>query len=159
MEPKKISQSRITMTHQTLPVDANPYGNVHGGVVAKLIDTAGGVVAMRHCQGNAVTASIDRLDFLTPIKVGDVVHVKASLNMVGSTSMEVGVRVEAENIQTGRVRHAVSAYLTYVALDDTGRPAKAPELVLETETDRRRNAEAKARRELRKAERMRERTI
>ena len=159
MEPRTVTDSRITMTHQMLPVDANPYGNVHGGVVAKLIDTAGGVVAMRHCRGNAVTASIDRLDFMAPVKVGDVIHVKASLNMVGSTSMEVGVRVEAENIQTGRVRHACSAYLTYVALDDTGRPVKAPELVLETETDQRRNAEAKARRQLRKAERLRENTI
>jgi len=159
MEPRTVTDSRITMIHQMLPVDANPYGNVHGGVVAKLIDTAGGVVAMRHCQGNAVTASIDRLDFLTPIKVGDLVHVKASLNMVGTTSMEVGVRVEAENIQTGRLRHAVSAYLTYVALDDTGRPIKAPELILETDTDKRRFVEAKARRELRKAERMRENTI
>jgi uncharacterized protein (TIGR00369 family) len=141
------------------PPDANPAGNVHGGVIMRHIDTAGGVVAIRHARGNAVTASVDRLDFLAPVFVGDLVIVKASLNMVGKTSMEAGVRVEAENLFTGDVRHCASAYITYVALDKKGKPTEIPELVLETEEEKRRNTEAQARRTMRQAERMREKTI
>ena len=107
---KPASASAVTLSHLVLPDDANPAGNVHGGVILKLIDTAAGVVAMRHVRGLAVTASIDRMDFLKPVYVGELVILKASLNMVGRTSMEVGVRVEAENLQTGEVRHTNSAY-------------------------------------------------
>ena len=92
------------MTQLMSPEDANPYGNVHGGVIMKLIDAAGGVVAVRHCRSNVVTASIDRLDFLLPIFIGDLVTLKASLNLVGRTSMEIGVRVEAEDLRTGEIR-------------------------------------------------------
>ncbi len=123
--------------------DANPYGNVHGGVIMKLIDTAAGVVAIRHCRSNVVTASIDRLDLLLPIFIGDFVTFKASLNLVGRTSMEMGVRVEAEDLRTGEIRKAASAYLIYVALDSDGRPTRVPPLILETEEDIRRNSEAK----------------
>jgi uncharacterized protein (TIGR00369 family) len=147
---KSAAESAVIMTHQVLPHDANPAGNVHGGVILKHIDTAAGVVAMRHVRGWAVTASIDRMDFLKPVFVGELVIIKASLNMVGRTSMEIGVRVEAENLLTGAVRHTNSAYLTFVALDEHGSPKPAPPLVIEGETAQRRLHEALRRRELRR---------
>lgn len=159
MQEKPVSASSLVMAHQMLPQDANPAGNVHGGVIMKHIDTAGGVVAMRHVRGNAVTASIDRLDFLAPVFVGDLIIVKASVNMVGTTSMEVGVRVEAENLLSGGVRHCASAYITYVALDENGRPTSVPGLALETDEESRRNHEAQARRTMRQAEKLREKTV
>lgn len=147
---KPASASAVTLSHLVLPDDANPAGNVHGGVILKLIDTAAGVVAMRHVRGLAVTASIDRMDFLKPVFVGELVILKASLNMVGRTSMEVGVRVEAENLYTGQVRHTNSAYLTFVALDEAGRPRTVPPLLLDSEEARRREREALRRREMRR---------
>lgn len=137
------------MAQQMNPQDANPYGNVHGGVLMKLIDTAAGAVAIRHSRSNAVTASVDRLDFHSPVFVGDLVTFKASLNMTGRTSMEIGVRVESENLHTGEIRKTASAYLTFVAIGDDGKPVEIPPLVPEAEEDIRRNCEAKARRELR----------
>jgi uncharacterized protein (TIGR00369 family) len=156
LEGRKVSDSSVVMAQVMIPQDANPSGNVHGGVIMKLIDTAAGVVASRHARSNAVTASIDRLDFHHPVFVGDLLFVKGSLNFVGKTSMEVGVRVEAENIMTGEVRHTASAYLTFVALADNGKPREVPPLILETEDELRRNREAKIRREARLAERRRE---
>ena len=103
---KSPRETEVIMTHRVLPQDANPAGNLHGGVILKHVDTAGGVVAMRHCRGNVVTASIDRMDFLAPAYVGELLTFKARLNSVGSSSMEVGVRVEAENLFTGKVRHS-----------------------------------------------------
>lgn len=153
MQAKTVSESSITMTQVMMPQDTNFAGNVHGGVIMKLIDDAGGVVASRHTRTNVVTASIDRLDFHHPVYVGDLVTLKASINMVGKTSMEVGVRVEAEAIITGEVRHTASAYLTYVALDDKGRPTPVTPLILDSEEARRRNREAVARREARLRER------
>ncbi|GAB6175752.1 acyl-CoA thioesterase [Desulfobaculum senezii] len=153
MPGKTVRESRISMSQLMLPQDANPAGNVHGGVVMKLIDNAGAVVAMRHVRGNVVTASIDRMDFLHPVFVGDLVHVKACLNYVGTSSMEVGVRVNAENILTGELRHAVSAYLTFVALDEDGKPMQAPPLIAETSEDFRRRDAAQARRSVRLTER------
>ncbi len=135
------------------PQDVNPAGNVHGGVIMKLIDDAAGVVASRHARTNVVTASIDRLDFHNPVFVGDLLFLKGSLNMVGRTSMEIGVRVEAENIVTGELRHTASAYLTFVALDEKGKPREIPPLIIETEEEVRRNREAKIRRQLRLTER------
>ena len=146
---RAASESEVIMARIMLPEDANPSGNIHGGVVLKYIDEAGGVVAMRHSRGNAVTASIDRTDFLAPVFVGELVTFKASLNHVGRTSMEVGVRVEAENTFTGHVRHTNSAYVTYVALDESGRPRPVPPLVLDTETAIRRHNEALRRKRLR----------
>jgi acyl-CoA hydrolase len=139
-----------------MPEDANPAGNVHGGVVMKYIDTAAGVVAARHARSNVVTASIERLDFIHPVYVGNLLSLKASLNMVGTTSMEVGVRAETEDLLTGEVRHTVSAYLTVVALDANGRPKRVPRLILESEDEKRRNREALRRREVKLAERKRE---
>jgi uncharacterized protein (TIGR00369 family) len=129
-----------------LPSDANPSGNVHGGTIMRLADTVGGVVAMRHCRRQVVTARIDEMSFLHPVFVGDLVTLKASVNDVGRTSMEVGVRVEAENLRTGKVAHTSSAHLVYVALDPEGRPAAVPPLIADTEDERRRMAEAKLRR-------------
>lgn len=156
MEGKKVKDSSVAMSHFMLPQDANPAGNVHGGVVIKHIDSAAGVVAIRHARGNAVTASIDRLDFHYPVFVGNLLILKASINMVGRTSMEIGVRAESENLVTGRVYHTASAYLTFVALDQNGRPQEAPPLILETEDEKRRNREALARRKVRLAEKKKE---
>jgi acyl-CoA hydrolase len=156
MEGKRIKDSSVITAQMMIPQDANPAGNVHGGVVVKIIDEAAGVVAARHSRTNVVTASIDRLDLHTPVLVGDLLFFKASLNFVGRTSMEIGVRVEAENLMTGEVRHAASAYLTYVAIDRQGKPTPVPPLILDTDDERRRNREAKARREMRLAERKKE---
>ena len=156
MEGKRIKASSVIIAQVMIPQDANPAGNVHGGVIMKLIDTAAAVVATRHSRCNAVTASIDRLDFHHPVFVGDLLFFKASLNMVGRTSMEVGVRVEAENLISGELRHTASAYLTFVALDKDGRPQAVPPLIVETDDEKRRNREAKTRREVRLAERKQE---
>ena len=153
---KSVKETAVTVSQVMMPQDINKAGNVHGGVVMKLIDTVAAVVAARHCRCNVVTASIDRMDFLYPLYVGDLVICKASLNYVGRTSMEIGVRVETENLRTGEVRHTVSAYLTMVALDTAGRPTKIPPLILETDADRRRNRQAVARREARLRERQTE---
>ena len=156
MEGKRVKDSSVITAQMMIPQDANPAGNVHGGVVVKIIDEAAGVVAARHSRSNVVTASIDRMDFHHPIFVGDLLFFKASLNFVGRTSMEIGVRVEAENLMTGEVKHAASAYLTYVAIDRKGRPVEVPPLIVETDGERRRFREAKSRREMRLAERHKE---
>ncbi len=156
MEGKSPRESETIMALEMNPEHANPAGNVHGGVIMKLIDTAAGVVAKRHARSNVVTASIDRLDFINPVYVGDLVILKARINYVGKTSMEVGVRVESENTITGEVRHTSSAYLTFVALDEKGKPKKVPPLILMTEDDKRRHAEAMERRRMRLEEKERE---
>jgi uncharacterized protein (TIGR00369 family) len=152
MKEKTIRESSIIMAQVMNPEDANPAGNVHGGVIMKLIDTAGGVAAIRHVRSNVVTASVDRLDFFHPVFIGDFVTLRASVNFVGKTSMEVGVRVEAENLRAGKRRHTSTAYLTYVALDSNGHPLPLPPLIPETDEEKRRHREAKARRETRLAE-------
>lgn len=154
---KNIGDTEVVLTHRTMPEDANPSGNVFGGVILRLVDHAGAVVALRHCRKRVVTASIERMDFRAPVYVGELLFLKASVNFAGSTSMEVGVRVEAENLYTGNVRHVGSAYLTFVALDDDGKPAPVPPLVPATDEHARRFAEAQARRDTRREERRRER--
>ena len=156
MGGKTVNQSAVTMAQQMNLSDANQAGNVHGGIIMKLIDTAAGVVAFRHARANIVTASIDRLDFLHPVFVGDFVTLTASINFVGRTSMEIGVRVESENLMTGEKRHTSTAYLTFVALDSDGRPMPLPPLILETDEQRRRNDAARVRRENRLAEKAKE---
>jgi len=156
MEGKRVKESSVTISHVMLPQDANPAGNIHGGVVIKNIDSVAGVVATRHARCNTVTASIDRLDFHSPVFIGNLLTLKASVNIVGRSSMEIGVRVEAEDLVTGQVRHTASAYLTFVALDENGRPKKIPSLILETEDEKRRNRESQERRESRLAEKKRE---
>ncbi len=137
------------MAHMMLPEDANPSGNVHGGVIMKHIDNAAGVAAIRHSRCNVVTASIDRMNFHFPVYIGNLLTLKASVNHVGRSSMEIGVRAEAENLVTGKVRHVVTSYLTFVALDDNGRPTPVPPLILETEDEKRRNCQAEERRAIR----------
>ena len=156
MKGKRIRESAVTLAQVMNPQDANPAGNVHGGVIMKLIDTAAGAAAIKHAGANCVTASIDRLDFHNPVFVGDLVTLRASITYAGKSSMEAGVRVESENLLTGKVRHTVSAYLTFVALDKDGRPTPIPELILETADEQRRNREARARRETRLREKTKE---
>jgi uncharacterized protein (TIGR00369 family) len=146
-----VADSQVVMSMQMNPADANPSGDVHGGTIMKLVDTAAGVCAIRHCRTRVVTVTMDSMSFLHPVYVGDVVTLYASVNDTGNTSLEVGVRVEAENIRTGVKLHTSSAYLVFVALDDQGKPTKVPPLVVETEAERRRQAHAKIRRETRKA--------
>lgn len=139
------------MARTMLPSDANPYGNVHGGEIMKLIDEVAGAAATRHARGRVVTAFVDELSFLAPVYVGDLVTAKASVNHVGRTSMEVGVRVDAENLLTGKVVHVSSAYLVFVGTDAAGRATALPPLVAENEEERRRMRAAEHRRELRLA--------
>lgn len=147
---KKVSDSVVVLVQVMTQMDANLAGNVHGGNVMKLADTAAGVAAMRHSGGNVVTASVDRFDFHAPIFIGNIVTVHASLNHAGRTSMEVGVRVEAEDLFSGRKTHTNSCYFTMVALDGQGIPAEVPRLVPETDDDLRRMEAARVRVENRK---------
>src|SRR5947207_14328328 len=124
-------------------VAANNGGNVQGRTIMKLVDTAAGLVAARHCRGLAVTAAMDEMVFLEPVFVGDLVTVKATVNDTGTTSMEVGVRVEAENVVTGRCVHTSSAYLVFVALDADGKPRPVPPVEPRTDVERQRQREAK----------------
>ncbi len=153
MTGKTVKESSVIISLVTLPQDANPAGMVHGGVIMYHIDNAAGVAAMRHTRKNAVTASIDSLDFHNPVFVGDLLIIRACLNLVSKTSMEVGVRVEVENLFSGKVTHTASAYLTFVCLDENRRPMKVPPLILETDGDKRRNRQALERRRIRITER------
>lgn len=147
--PKKASESAVEMTQIILPSHANPMGTVFGGQVAAWIDICAGVAAMRHARHIVVTASMDDLHFLAPAHVGEVLILQAHVNRAFDTSMEVGVRVEAENPLTGERRHTATAYLTLVALDETGRPTAVPPLVPETEAEKRRYEQAEQRRQWR----------
>jgi len=149
LTPKPVSASRTVFSQTMLPSDANPFGNVHGGEIVKLIDACGGAAASRHARSRVVTARIDELSFVAPVYVGDLVTAKASVNDVGGKSMEVGVRVEAENTLTGKVVHVSSAYLVYVAIDEHGKPTRIAPVVAETDEERHRMAAAKERRALR----------
>ena len=146
---KPVSVSKTILSMQMMPVDANPMGNVHGGTILKLVDTAAAVAALRHARTNVVSASIDRMDFYHPVYVGNLLILKASVNYAGRTSMEVGVRIEAEDLKTGKVTHTGSSYITYVALDEKGKPTPVPQAVPETPEEKRRWREGKARREQR----------
>lgn len=139
--------SRVVLNQAMGILEANLAGHVHGGVIMRLVDTAAGYAAIRHCGGRVVTAAMDEMSFIEPVYLGDIVTVKAQVNDVGSTSMEVGCRVEAENVTTGERRHVSSAYLVFVALDEAGKPCTVPELVLQGDDDERRAREAKIRRQ------------
>lgn|SRR3990172_1674161 len=150
MEGRPVSSSRVEMSHLLLPHEANVLGTVHGGIIMRLVDEAGAVAAVRHAKRHCVTAEIDSMSFLAPARVGDLVILKASVNFVGTTSIESGVRVETENLLTGRRTHISSAYIVYVALGDDGKPCHVPPLIPQTDEDRRRMAEAATRREHRR---------
>ena len=136
-----------------LPSDANPMGNVHGGEIMRLIDECAGAAATRHARQRVVTARVDELSFVAPVYVGNLVTARASVNDVGTKSMEVGVRVDAEDMLTGKTAHVSSAYLVFVAIGEDGKTAPLPPVVPETDDERRRMAEAKVRRERRLARR------
>lgn len=135
------------MTQIVMPMHTNGMSGVmFGGVMMQWIDVCAGVAAMRHAAGPVLTASIDRLDFLTPVRVGEVVVLQAQVNHVARTSMEIGCRVETEDMRTGQRRYTTKAYLTFVAIDDAGRPRPLPALTLATDADRRRSDDAQRRR-------------
>ena len=147
MSVRTPSSSRVEMTQIVMPSHTNGVGGVlFGGTLVQWIDVCAAVAAMRHCGGSAVTASIDRLDFLVPIHVGDIVVLQAQVNYAARTSMEVGCRVETEDPRTGERRYTTKAYLTFVALDSNGKPRRIPELLPKTREEKRRYAAAEERR-------------
>jgi len=149
LAPKPVSASKTVFAKSMLPSDANPSGNVHGGEIMKLIDECAGAAAGRHARQRVVTARVDELSFLAPVYVGNLVTARASVNDVGTKSMEIGVRVDAEDILTGAVVHVSSAYLVYVAIDALGKAAPIPPVLAESDEEKRRMAAAKLRRERR----------
>ena len=153
MDAKPPSDSRATLVRWMGIEDANHGGMVHGGIVMKLCDEVAAIAAIRHSGNRAVTAAMDRMTFLTPVHVGELMTFRATVNAAWNTSMEVGVRVEAENPRTGESRHTSTAYLTMVALDDAGEPARVPKLEAESDIEQRRQREAELRRKNRLAER------
>ena len=152
---KTIAESRFTLSHLMGPQDANTLGNAHGGVIMKAVDDAAGACAARHTRGKAVTASMDEMVFLVPVRIGDILTCKAQVNWTGTSSMEVGVRVTAQRWDDADAagHHVASAYLVFVAIGDDEKPRAAVPVVPETDDDRRRFAEALIRRESRLARR------
>jgi acyl-CoA hydrolase len=139
-------ESESVISELMMPHHANIMGNVFGGVILALVDKVAAVAAIRHARRQCVTVSVDKVDFREPIKVGELVTAYARVNFAGRTSMEVGVKVIAENVLTGDRRHTNSCYLTYVALDDHGKPARVPPIVPETDDEKRRYVRAQQRR-------------
>ena len=150
---KPVHESQHETSELMMPEHSNNMGHVFGGVILSMMDKCAAIAAFRHSRAGVVTASIDRVDFREPIHLGDLVVMKASINYVGKSSMEVGVRVEAEDLLTGIRRHTNSCYLTFVAVDRNGRPIEVPEIQPETEDEKRRNAAAQERRRRRLEER------
>lgn len=153
MDPRPVSASRSILVKWMGIEDANSAGFVHGGTMMYLCDEAAGLASVRHSGRRCVTAAMDRMTFLLPVYVGELLTLESSVNAAWRTSVEVGVRVTAENVRTGAKRHTNTAYLTMVALDDDGRPIAVPPLKCETEDEHRREAEAQMRRANRLAER------
>jgi uncharacterized protein (TIGR00369 family) len=143
--PKTIRASRVTLSQLMHPEHANLLGNVHGGWIMKLVDEAGALACMRHAQKKVVTVAIDSMTFRQPIRIGDLIVLNAEVTYTGKTSMEVEVRVIAENPVTGEQTHTNTAYLVYVALDDEGRPTSVPALITETEEEKVRMVQAQKR--------------
>jgi acyl-CoA hydrolase len=153
VDPKPVGESSALLSHLMGPTDANAAGNIHGGTIMKLTDEAAALAAIKHARTQVVTVAIDRMAFLVPIYVGALVTFKACVNAAWRTSMEVGVRVEAENVLTGTVQHTNTAYLTFVALDADGHPTAVPPGLAELPDEVRRMREA----QLRRSNRLRER--
>lgn len=151
--PRTVRETQHETSQLMMPQHSNNLDHVFGGVILAMMDTASAVSAIRHARRNCVTVSVDRVDFREPIHLGELVIMKCSVNYAGRTSMEVGVRVEAENLQTGIRRHTNSCYLTFVAIDKNGRPVGVPPLLPETEEEKRRYEAAKDRRRRRLEER------
>jgi len=153
MDSRTVAESETTLAQVMMPSDANSQGNVHGGTIMKLVDTAGGIAAIRHARHRVVTVIMDSMTFLQPVYVGDLVTIRARLTWTGRTSMETEVRVDAENVASGGVTHTSTAYLVYVALDDEGNPYPVPALELTSDEERTRWQQAEARRAYRLAAR------
>ena len=145
--------SSVAFARIMTQLDANMLGNVHGGVIMREVDSAAGTAALRHAGRPCVTAAIDELSFIGPVHVGDILHVSARVNDVGRTSLEVGVKVEAEPLAGGERRHTTSAYIVMVGLDEEGHPVEVPGLTVESDEDLRRQRQARIRRQIR-AERL-----
>lgn len=150
-EARPVNTSRQTMTHLASPMDVNLRGSMFGGVILALVDKIAYVCATRHADCPTVTASFDQVDFRAPIEIGEIVTLRASVNYVGRTSLEVGVRVTAESVTGGTPRHTNSCYVTMVALDESGRPQPVPKLIVEDEVELRRYQDAAERRKTRLA--------
>jgi acyl-CoA hydrolase len=153
VEPRPVSRSHAVLVHPLVPTDANTAGFVHGGVIMKLCDQVAGIAGVRHSGGRVVTAGMDRMTFNEPIEIGELLTLRAAVNSVWRTSMEIGVRVEAEWPAIGDSRHTNTAFLTMVAVEPDGRPRPVPPLVCETDEEHRREAAAQTRRRNRLAER------
>jgi acyl-CoA hydrolase len=153
MDPRPASASRSELIRWMSIHDANSAGFVHGGTVMRMCDEAAGIAAIRHCRGRVVTAGMDRMTFTEPVHVGELLRCQASVNAAWNTSMEVGVRVEAENAVTGEVRHTSTAYLTMVAVDEKGKPSPVSPVQVEGPDEERRQREAEVRRRNRLTER------
>ena len=150
--PRPVRDSQSEMTELVLPNDANPLGALLGGRLMHWIDLAGAMAVHRHARSYAVTASVDHIDFLVPVQVGDLVILRSSVNRVFHTSVEVGVKVFVENYIADTAQHVASAYLTFVAIDAKGNRLKVPAVIPETEEQQRRYDDAGRRRELRRSE-------
>jgi acyl-CoA hydrolase len=146
MHGRHPAESEAVMAELMMPQHANLMGNVFGGVILALVDRVAAVCAIRHSHRQCVTVSVDKVDFREPIHVGELITAFARVNFAGKTSMEVGVKIVAENVLTGEKRHTNSCYVTYVALDDTGRPTEVPPIVPETPDEKRRYERAAKRR-------------
>ena len=153
LSPRPVSASHATMSELMMPHMANNMGNVFGGVILSFVDRVAAVAATRHARKPCVTVSVDQVDFREPIYLGELVTAVASVNYTGTTSMEVGVRIESENLLTGKKRHTNSCYVTYVAVDEKGRPTKVPPVTPETDDEKRRFQAGEARRQHRLKER------
>jgi len=153
LPPRPVSDSAHETSDLMMPQDANILGHVFGGAVLSMMDKAAAIAAFRHARMNVVTVSVDRVDFREPIHVGDLLVMKASVNYVGRSSMEVGVRVEAEDLLTGARRHTNSCYLTFVAIDRNGKPVEVPGVTPESDDEKRRFEAARERRRRRLEER------
>ena len=149
MDPKPVSASASEFNHWVLPSDTNALGTIFGGRIMEWVDLGGAIVASRHCRKVAVTVSMDALNFICPVNLGDIVILKAAVNYTHKTSMEIGIRIEAENALTGVRRHTASAYITFVALDEKGIPTEVPPVLPETEEEKRRFLAGRIRREQR----------
>jgi acyl-CoA hydrolase len=155
LAPRTVASTQSEMTEIILPNDTNILGNLLGGRLMHFIDLTGAMAAYRHARTHVVTAAMDHIDFIYPVHLGDLLTLKSSVNRAFTTSMEVGVKVWAENTQTGEVLHVASAYLVFVAVDKSGRNLKVPQLILETPNEVRRHGDALLRRQHRESEHVR----
>lgn len=149
MQPKAPSESRVEMTELVMPEHTNAIGTIFGGQVMAWIDTSAAICAFRHCRKMCVTASMDAVDFISPVRLGQIVILQANVNYTGRTSMEIGVRVTSEDPLTGNKAHTASAYLTFVAVDENGKPSEVPPLLIRTEEEKKWYKEGEERRKAR----------